>query len=255
MKWIVQTNLQTELNQYNNLVNALNKTNTEYQIVKTIPFTSETIPEVNYKGDVFICGANSLKENKNYLNWNIGYIDNNLDYELYNKYYSTFMLNYNSQINTIENIVFQYDKFFIRPTLDSKSFAGQIMTWEAFTNWREKLQKISEVFSTLKLNDKVLISPLLDIKNEYRFWIVNSKIITYSSYKINKKFNVLEIVPKHVIDFVEALLKIWVPNIAFCIDVCELEDNSLKIIELNSINSSGFYNANLNKLVEAINSI
>ena len=71
MKWIVQTNLQTELNQYNNLVNALNKTNTEYQIVKTIPFTSETIPEVNYKGDVFICGANSLKENKNYLNWNI----------------------------------------------------------------------------------------------------------------------------------------------------------------------------------------
>ena len=63
------------------------------------------------------------------------------------KYYSTFMLNYNSQINTIENIVFQYDKFFIRPTLDSKSFAGQIMTWEAFTNWREKLQKISEVFS------------------------------------------------------------------------------------------------------------
>jgi len=44
------------------------------------------------------------------------------------------------------------------------------------------------------------------------------------------------------------------PSIAFVIDIV-LTNNGYKIIEINNINSAGLYDANIMKIIEAINLI
>ncbi len=43
----------------------------------------------------------------------------------------------------------------------------------------------------------------------------------------------------------------WQPHEAFVVDVCEL-DEGLKVLELNTLNAAGFYAADVQRLVVAL---
>ena len=55
-----------------------------------------------------------------------------------------------------------------------------------------------------------------------------------------------------IIDFINDMIKIYEPAEAFVIDVCLLLNGEMKIVEINCFNSSGFYDADIQKIVMSI---
>lgn len=91
-----------------------------------------------------------------------------------------------------------------------------------------------------------------DIYQEYRFFVIDGKVVTGSLYKQGGKPLSSPIVNDDVLQFAEDMVNIWCPDRGFVIDIAVLPDNELKIVELNNLNSSGFYSCDIGKIVNAI---
>ncbi|MNW03714.1 hypothetical protein D3C71_1996880 [compost metagenome] len=53
------------------------------------------------------------------------------------------------------------------------------------------------------------------------------------------------------INFVKRLINQWEPSKAYVLDIC-LTPNGYKVVELNNITSSGFYDCDVTKIVFAL---
>ena len=89
------------------------------------------------------------------------------------------------------------------------------------------------------------------IFSEYRFWIVHGDIICASLYKRGSKVMYSDQVDECYFDYVRDRISTWQPHAAFVIDVCDTPDG-IKIVEINTLNSCGFYAADIPKLVMAL---
>ncbi len=96
-------------------------------------------------------------------------------------------------------------------------------------------------------NDDInlIISSAKNIEEiEYRFWIINGRIIAKSSYSWND--NQYYVVPKSCTNYVKNVIK-NIPNIeypVFTIDiVMDMIQGKWKVVEINNIFTSGLYNA------------
>lgn len=263
MFWILDKSLYSE-SAFESLVTALERTETPHQVVSVVPFVGEIYPNVEPTGDVFVMGKASMKHLAKARNYFPGYLEDNLDYRLYIQHYGEHMLNYKSVIKPIKDIEKVWDNFFIRPTLDSKSFNGQVITWDSFVTWRETVERVSDIesMSTLTVNDVMVMSPLQNkIYAEYRFFVVDGKVITGSMYKRGNQVIYEEVRNDnyHTWKFAQEMVDIWQPNRAFCLDICtitcpdDFEMSIEKVMEINSINSAGFYAMDMYKIVNAIN--
>ena len=133
---------------------------------------------------------------------------------------------------------------FIKSNSGEKVLTGQILDKVLF-------QQILQNQCGLIGSDLLLLAPAREIKREYRFWVQFDNIITYSEYSWdeNKK---LEEVPEKVIKICERFLNYYTPHQFFTIDIAELDENHYKIIEYNSFSTSGFYNADMEKIIDVI---
>ena len=164
------------------------------------------------------------------------------------------MLNSDCSIIKISNIDEISDNYaddhllFIRPLKDLKQFNGTVTTNAQIRKW------INAVYSDdCNLGDTlVCISEVKPIVSESRFFIVGKKVMDGSYYKIRgQKFSQ----PVNDISFlnkVQELANDWLPHECCVMDVAVLEDGSLKVIEFNAINCSGFYYHNIPKIVKAM---
>ncbi|MNV68283.1 hypothetical protein D3C71_1611220 [compost metagenome] len=85
-------------------------------------------------------------------------------------------------------------------------------------------------------------------------FIVAGQVVSGSSYMINGLFDVTQPVPSDVEEFAQKMIGIYSPAKAFVLDIAVIQEG-LKIVEINNINSSGFYNCNIEKIVKALNSL
>lgn len=263
MFWILDKSLYSE-RAFESLLTVLERSETPHQVVSVVPFVGAITPNIEPEGPVFVMGKASMKHLAKERNYSPGYLEDNLDYRLYIQHYGEHMLNCDSVIKPIKDIEKIWDKFFMRPTLDSKTFNGQVITWDDFVIWRESVEKISdsESQSTLTVDDVMVMSPLQnDIYAEYRFFVVDGKVITGSMYKLGDTVMYEEVRNKnrYVWKFAQQMVDLWQPNRAFCLDICtidapgDFECSIEKVMEINSINSAGFYAMDMQKIVEAIN--
>lgn len=110
-----------------------------------------------------------------------------------------------------------WKKFFIKPYEEHKSF-----TWFCFENFLDNLK-----LQWLNLEQKVIISDIINIETEYRFFILEWKIIWFSLYKWNP-----ELMPD--INFVKEILKnIKNYPVAYSIDIWVNDKNENFLIETN----------------------
>ena len=256
MHWVLQTNLFDE-KAFDDLLTQLDRQQTKYSIVKMIPFAEEITPDVNVNDDnVFVCGSTAIGKVATKKGWIPGYFDENLDMELLVKNYGPYMLNTNVRISKLRDVKKVWDKFFIRPCSDKKEFAGMIMDWDEFEIWQQQVIDLDgeSSYTSLTGDDKVLIAPLIEIYAEYRFYVVDGKVITGSTYKLGKSVTYCGNVDPIIYNFAQQMVDIWQPNRAFVIDIAKIE-NGLKVLEINSINSAGFYHCDMGKFVNAINSM
>lgn len=135
-------------------------------------------------------------------------------------------------------------KMFIRPDSAFKVFTGDVIT-------PEQTLKHFLVNSILFHDDLILVSSPKKIDSEYRFIICNGEIAgaSFYSYEINgTRYSNNQEIPDRVVNFVKKHLD-YEPEICYTIDVCET-GGKLKIVELNCFSCSGFYEADLSRIVE-----
>lgn len=157
----------------------------------------------------------------------------------------------NTQVNIISMADLR-DNWVQRPTfikpVDPKKFSGQVI---------EGVEREEWLGEHIHLPDdlKLAISPISQIEREWRFFIVNGRLITGSLYKRYGCLVIREPIPDSIYKSAEKMASGWLPFHTIVMDICELKSGELKVLEFNSINSSGFYNSNIADIVVALDGI
>lgn len=147
----------------------------------------------------------------------------------------------------------KFDRFFVRPILDNKSFAGTVMTWDEFEAFRQGVARVGDERDvTLRSSDRIIAAPLLEIAAEYRFFVIAGEVVTGSLYKLSDRVQSTAGAPIDVFRFAQRCVDLWQPNDAFTIDIA-ITPAGPKVIELNSANSAGFYACDVGAIVDAVN--
>lgn len=271
MHWVIQSNLWGE-SEFENLLTQLQRQNVSHDIVKIVPFVGEIEPDVNPSGPVFVCGSTSMSKLARRKKWNPGYIDG-VDINLLDYYFGKYFLNIDGFTTRLAYVSHQtkekgWEQFHIRPVSDSKSFAGKVMNHEELDDWIEKLRAIDAENPTVRLKDAVFVSTVKHILAEYRFFVIDGKVITGSRYKYGGNVWYSPQVDSHIFEFAQWIIspenndKADMLPRAYTLDVADTlapgrhaSFNGLKVIETNSINSAGFYSCDMGKFVSAINDL
>ncbi|MFA5404529.1 MAG: ATP-grasp domain-containing protein [Ignavibacteria bacterium] len=141
--------------------------------------------------------------------------------------------------------------FFIKPNEDTKAFTAEILTRDAFFVFKHKVLQIGDDFSTVTKDTKVVIASPKEISAEYRFFVVDGEVITQSLYKSGGTVYYSPMVDEYIIEFAQKMVDTYQPDRAFVLDVA-ITPEGLKVIEVNSINSSGMYAIDVQKMIFAI---
>ncbi|BBB65951.1 hypothetical protein UNDYM_1698 [Undibacterium sp. YM2] len=253
MHWVIQNNIFSETG-WDQLLETIDRFGLSHSVHKVVPFIGELEPPAVIEHDNVICiGSYSMRHVAKRNGWAPGVFDLfEQDFEQQLKHWGEHMLNAGSVISSFAEAVFTEDLMFIRPTNDSKYFAGRVFSREEFETWQKKV-------CDLKLDDGSSLTPqtLIQVMKpiaiycEARFWVIKGRIITKSIYKRGDRVIYSSEVDDSFAHYVEERIREWQPHEAFVIDVCDTE-MGLKIVEINTLNSSGFYAGDVQKLVLAL---
>lgn len=238
MKWLIQPT-KVEEAKIKELINILEKAGIDYDLV--YPFEDKVVKQdktlYHYEDDekYFVCGSYSLTRNV-YKERKEGIFS--LDKYKFDDFIAIFgsenFVNHDAKIVNYKKIVWEDDAYFLRPVNDDKSFNGGVYSKNDVINCHED----------------VIIATVKKINKEHRFFIVDGKIATASLYKINGSISTSDVIDEGAKIFVENMIKKFdFPG--FVIDVATI-GNEYKIVELNCLNASGFYEINLYKLIDSV---
>jgi hypothetical protein len=253
--WILQNNIYSEEG-WDALVGALERLGITYSTHKCVPFAGTLEPEANPpEGRVIVMGSYTLANHAYDRGWTPGAWLGNLDFRTQRRHWGIHMLNVDAVIATVELLNEVWGRRFIRPVHDTKSFTGQVFD---HATWAEFRTGVMNTFDAINIGPETLVmvcSPK-EIYSETRCWIVDGKVVTCSGYKVGtiKRYTAPELVDAHITRFAQEMAEKWSPNRAYVMDVCETPAG-LRIVEVNNLNSAGFYKADMNRLVQALESM
>jgi hypothetical protein len=266
MHYVVQENLFRE-DHWQMLIDALERLVLPYSIVRVFPFVDKIalvkdIPEkfdiddlTDYApadSSIFIFGATKLARIAQKRKWKPGSMANdNHDFRVYNKYYGNHMLNHDSVICTVGDPMSTTwepnETRFIRPSKDLKSFTGKVFEE---TDWLNLIKCPSNP-EFLHKGTVIQIAAPKEIQQEIRFWIVDNEIVTGSQYRLQNRLVLDANCAPVAEEFVLGMIQLFQPAQAFVMDVC-MHEGQWKIVEINCINTSGFYKADVQRLLMSL---
>jgi hypothetical protein len=210
-------------------------------------------PNIPENTPIFVLGTYALNRVAINRKWKPGVIDSSqMTFECCQKYWDKDMLNYEAIISNIEDYIFpKHQNLFIRPFEDNKAFNGQIFNEESFLQFKEKIKNNLIRSQVLNLKTKIVIAPIQTIYKEFRFFIVGNDVVTGSLYKQGGVMSLSPDVDIEALNYVKKQIEQWKPAEMFVIDIA-MTPNGYKIIEVNNLNASGFYDINVEKLVMSI---
>lgn len=248
MHYVLQENTFREEN-HDVLVKTLERAGLSYEIVKVLPFVEDFEFKTDRK-DVFCFGAVKMSRLATKYGWNPGsLLNSNHDYRVYSEHYRENLLNWDSSVQRFADPI-EHDVFFARPCEDTKTFTGRVFDQ---TQWKEFRDRHLKSGHSTSLNDDtpIQVSSPKNITKEFRFWIVGEEVVTASLYRMGGWINYSEIVDDGAWEFAQRMVKVFRLADSFVMDICEV-NSEYKIIECGCINSAGFYLANMQKLVTAL---
>lgn len=251
MHWVLQENLFQE-REWNTLIGSLSRFGIPYSIHKVIPFIGELVPPLSVEGKVICMGSYSMRHTAKALGWVPGVYDLfEQDFRQQLKHWGDLMLNADSKVTPFHAADIT-EATFMRPIDDSKYFAGKVFEVDEFYDWKQKVCVLEHDYGNSMTKDTLiqLCQPKV-IYSEYRYWVVDGRIVTKSLYKRGSKVIYSDEVPDELDEFVEDAIDLWKPHRAFVIDICDTP-NGLKIVEINTLNSAGFYAGNIQTLIVAL---
>ncbi len=253
MHWILQNNLFNESG-WETLRQTLQRFSLPFSEHKVIPFVGELLPPPDLTHQNVICfGAYSMRHVARQFGWNPGVFDlSDFDFQLQRAHWGAHMLNAQSQVMRFADASFFAEHLFLRPVNDSKNFAGKVFSRTEFNHWQAQVLQMPECDpGGLTPDTLIQLSTPRQIYAEYRFWLVKGQIVTHSLYKRGQQVVYAPQVDARFVDFVRARAAEWLPLETLVMDVCDCEDG-IKIVEINTLNAAGFYAADMQRLVIAL---
>lgn len=179
------------------------------------------------------------------------FMNEQFEFEVFRKALGNELLNPEFIIGELFALKPIANEFFIRPTGNTKLFTGMTVTKEEFYLWQEREKQMK---NSPYIGQPLMISPLQTIQAEYRFFVVNEKIITSSSYKVESHTDISRKPSTNLIEYAKRIVNGFPLAKAFVVDIAET-DNGFKVIEYNNINTSGLYGCDETAFVRAINQL
>ena len=256
--FIVQHNLINP-DQLGTIACALVDLNIPHKFVGVIPFSHEITSDEPLVGIDFIPYGSTLMTMltmRDTLNW-IGnyFIPETFRAEAWLKNRDD-MLNPNTctieEAITFLKLMDSDDEFFTRPCEDLKQYSGQVMKAGELHDWLlDAVECASSGSYKLELDTKIQICKPRNIQAEWRWFIVNGQVISGSMYRregVLYKKNESDIATVYE---AQQMANKWLPH-RNCVMDLALVDNEVKVIEFNTINSSGFYDNDVKRVVQAL---
>ncbi|MBI3229018.1 MAG: ATP-grasp domain-containing protein, partial [Burkholderiales bacterium] len=239
---------------WNALIATLERFQISYSIHAVVPKLGELIPETSLAHNNVMCiGSYSMRHVAARNGWTPGVFDLfTQDFEQQRAHWGSHMLNAHAVVCSLQDAIFTEEQMFVRPVHDSKYFSGRVFSANEFRAWQATVCDPTATHGTsLRPDTKIQLSRPVQIYAEYRFWVVQGQLVTQSLYKRGKQVIYASEVDQRVADFVKLRIQEWEPHQAFVIDACDTADG-IKIVEINTLNSSGFYAADVQRLVLAL---
>ncbi len=194
------------------------------------------VPLIWFDKDVFSCRSYYAHWGKYLLQEHYGFYPMSEVSRLKDKLYQTFG---------------KEDMVFIRPDDNDKSFTGRLVPEENFPKWYEETAENRPPSASL-----VVVSSPVRIEAEWRFVIADRKVIAGSDYKSAGRLKLSSDYLRNAALFAEEVAAgPWQPRAIYSMDVAYSSDGLYRLVEINSINSSGLYRCDLLPVIRAMNEI
>lgn len=140
---------------------------------------------------------------------------------------------------------------FLRPSHDLKQFSGAIYTAKDASDYLTDAM-INTSSGTYKIEPDlhIVISEPKHIVAEWRWFIVGGKVVDGSWYRLNGELVKTHVSDPELIAEAQKFADGWLPHQCCVMDICELADQTRKVIEFNCINGSGFYGHDIKKIMQ-----
>lgn len=252
MHWVIQEDLFQE-NGREVLLDILTRMDISHQVVKIVPSSHKLIPEVTQTGSIITNGSVLLSKIARERGWNPGgFLNDNFDYRVWYTHLKDHLLNNDAIFSTVVEASPQFKDIFVRPVLDNKSFNGQVMTQKEFITWKADI--LNGTNSQVLPTTEIIYATPKRVGQEHRHFIVDGKVITSSRYKLNGHSNQAIGADDYIVKFAQRMASIFSPARAFVLDTY-VTGEKVGIIELGCACNAGFYKADVQKLVMALDQI
>ena len=143
---------------------------------------------------------------------------------------------------------FGASRLFVRPDSGIKTFAGLCIDRESAAFELSSLKQLTPVTE----KSLVLVAPASVIAAEYRFFIVDGKVITGSRYHVGGKISIHPSISQACLRVAEQVAAL--PRQIDLAYVCDVGffDGVPKVVELNGFSTSGLYACNSMELFKAV---
>lgn len=254
--WVIQTNLIDDI-QMNKVWYSAIDAGAEVQEAVVIPFLEELGNEADIpamEGVVIPYGSCKLTRISQERNWRGNcYVDETFRTNVWNENRDD-MLNADSfQMQVKDTSEFfkdtdENEKWFIRPVKDLKTFSGTVCDVADIKTWMKSTESGNFSFTE---DTEIIVAPVKKLFSEARFFVVGGKVVDGSYYRMGGRLISHHIVQEEVLQSAQELANGWLPHECCVMDVADTEDG-IKIIEWNTLNSSGFYSHDISKIVKAM---
>lgn len=246
------------------LIKALSRLELDWEYVNVKPFIDTLEFSNTERTDIMPWGSTKLSRIGKNMNWNPGsFLNDNFNYEVYSTIYNDYLFNHDSKIYDFYSLTNSEisNLSFVRPVLDNKMLNGKVYTKEELISLRDYHKRQSKLANNAVekglLDDhswksfNIQIAQPKPLTKEFRFWCINSEIVTGSLYRNGQFIHFTNIVDEPALNFAKEMVKIWQPAQAFVIDIVE-SSGKYYIMEFGCINSAGFYDCNLQLLLNKL---
>lgn len=260
MKFLLQDNL-INAHHREQFKEALIQNNIPFQAVGMIPFTHDFLEGQTVDGVDWIPYGST---NMTTLALDLGFKGLAFNPELFRvdvcDRHRDDMLNSDAKVLSVEqaaywlgSIHYRDQDWFIRPNDDLKAFSGTVMQGSEISDWFKDAMNTPDDSGSYHLgaNRLVVVSKPKNIEAEWRWFVVGGKVIDGSLYRNRGRLKKSHVEDPNLIQQAQEFANGWLPHENVCMDLAMVDD-IMKIVEFNTINSSGFYDNDVNKIVCAL---
>lgn len=236
-----------------------------HQFVGVIPFTREITSNYPIEGvDYIPYGSTLFTDIANELRWRgLHFDDDTMTYAAAVKNRKD-MLNDEMIMPASEAYEFLFEDFknnpsghwFMRPDADLKQFSGYVDSnvelGQHLSSMMMSHQRGEVGSYAMSPSTKVVLAEPKVIDAEWRWFIVGGKIISGSMYRAHGQLRKLRELDQEVIDEAQNLADAWLPMDCVVMDTALVRGRFVKVVEFNCINSSGFYDNDVDAVFKAL---